>query len=232
MDTVLGLLSRIDFYQAIWLLPVICLAHVAEELPRFVGWAGKFFKVPYTQKKFVAENVVIWALSVASVVATVVCPATSLAGKVATIFVLGIPFGLLGNTILHASSTLKSGVYSPGTVTACLLFPPISIYTLYLAAAQGLLVWSNLIPAIFLGIALLPIIIAIVHRVIDRRIQPATLIKAARFVVIPGVVMVLARQIFDPALVSKVMVYAGPVLLLSLVVKWARNWRKGHEVRT
>lgn len=220
--------TQLDFYQVIWLLPLAYLVHFLEELPRFPAWASRRL-MPYTRNKFVAENVVIFSLLLAPLLMTTLLPADSLAGQVGLVLVLSAAVGFFLNVFFHGLATLKHGEYSPGAVTACLFFPPLSIYSYYLAAIQGLLTVTNVGLSILLGIVMLPLVVTTVHRVMDRKIKITRklLIKIAVMGLAPLVVITAAKAVFDPLVINKIMIYTSPLALLPLVLKWARHRPQG-----
>jgi len=225
----------LDFHQVIWLLPIAAFVHVMEELPRFPDWATRTLKAfqagpaatmrraTYTRSKFIGENIVLFAILTTSVTLAAFLPETTLAGKVGIVLVLSAAVGFFSNMLFHGLFTLKTGVYSPGTVTACLFFAPLSICVYYLAAVEGLLTLPVVGLSVVLGLSLLPIVVSVVHRVIDRKTRPGTLVKVALMGVLPPVLIGVATAVFDAAIVHKIMIYAGPLALLPLVLKWARR---------
>ena len=48
MTSIIEAATNLDFHQVIWLLPIIVLLHVLEELPRFPDWAHKSLKTGAT----------------------------------------------------------------------------------------------------------------------------------------------------------------------------------------
>jgi hypothetical protein len=130
------------------------LIHFLEELPRFPDWAKKSLKIPYTRAKFIAENVVLWMILTVSVLMTVYVP-----GRAGILLVLSAAVGFFFNMIFHTFFTLKTGIYSPGTVTACLFFTPVSFYIYSLAGREGLLDLPTIILSMTLGLAILPIVV-------------------------------------------------------------------------
>jgi len=156
-------------------------------------------------------------------------PGTTLAGQAGHLLVLSAAVGLFSNVLFHGLYTLRTGVYSPGTVTACLLFTPLSICVYYLAAVEGLLTLPVVGLSIVLGLSLLPTVVAVVHGVIDGKVHPRTLVKLALMGVLPPVLIGVATAVFDAALVPKLLVYGGPLALLPLVFQWAR--RRTQETR-
>lgn len=164
MKDIIKFLKTLTFKQAIWLLPIVYIIHFLEELPHFSIWATKFIGEPYTSVEFIAENIVLWTLLILFILITIFF--NRRLRKVGVIVILSVAVGFFINMIFHAVFTLKTGVYSPGTVTACLFFVPTSFYIYYLAQKEGLLTIKTVVLSIILGLAILPIVLTIVHKII------------------------------------------------------------------
>jgi len=207
--------NNIRFNQAIWLLPFFGLIHSLEELPRFPGWAEKSLGIPYTRPKFIAENTVLWMISIVSVLMTVYWPR-----NVGIVLVLSTAVGFFLNVVFHAVFTLKTGIYSPGTVTACLCFAPVSLYIYYLAGKGGLLDLTTIILSMILGLAILPIVVTGVHYFMDSKMTLKWLIKKIIFVgLLPSIPIGIAMMIFGRETVHQVMIYTSPLIILPLILK-------------
>ncbi|MBI2839993.1 MAG: HXXEE domain-containing protein [Acidobacteria bacterium] len=217
---VAAFVEHLTYGEAVWLLPVVYAVHFLEEHPRFPLWATDALRTPYTTKKFLVENAVLWSMVLAWVLLNAYSP-----GQAGTILTLSAAFGFLTNVVFHAAYTLRTGVYSPGTVTACLFFAPTSIHLYYLAVREGRLTVTTAVSSAVIGLATLPIVVAVVHGIIDGRIPPRWVILAA----LPPVLLQLASALLGRATVMNVMVYAGPLVLLPLVLKsasWLKGWRR------
>ena len=217
----MNLLDALHFRDVIWLLPVAVALHVLEELPRFPAWANRTLHgVTYTRAKFLFENLALFLILLAALLMTQWLPAATTGGKLGVVLTLGAAAGLVCNIIFHAYHTLRSGIYSPGTVTACLLFAPVSSLVFWKAAQAGLVTPFVGTAAVVLGIVLLPVVVALVHRTIDRRwrITRRSVIKIAVAVVVPPVVMSALGALIGGAELRKVMTVLGPLALLPLLV--------------
>lgn len=220
--------SNLKFHQAIWLLPLLDLIHFLEELPRFPDWAKKSLKIPYTRTKFIAENIVIWLILTVSVLMTVYGPE-----KVGIVLVLSAAIGFFSNMIFHAASTLKTGIYSPGTVTACLFFTPISFYIYFLAGKEGLLDLITIILSFILGLRMLPVVVTIVHRFIDKGMTLRWFIKQLNSMgVLPVVCVSIATMIWGRETVNRVMVYAPSLAILPLIGKILKKRKEQKKSNT
>jgi hypothetical protein len=219
----MSFLDALNFHDAIWLLPCAVLLHVLEELPRFPGWANQHLTrgpgLHYTRGKFIAENTVLFLLLCASLLMACLLPAASIGGRIGLVLTLGAAAGVLFNVVFHAYYTLRTGIYSPGTVTACLLFAPVTALVFSKASRTGLLTPLVVAAAAVLGLTLLPLVVAVVHRLVDRGLRPRALLKVAPIVLIK-LVLVGVVGFAGQAAAPKVMAVLGPVALLGLVVKW------------
>ncbi len=225
---IIPLIKDIKFNQAIWGLPILYIIHFFEELPRFADWATEYLGKPYTKSKFIAENIVLWMLLTVSVLMTLYMP-----GKAGIILVLSAAAGFFLNMIFHVFFTLKTGIYSPGTVTACLFFTPVSLFIFYLAGREGLLSLTTFILSIVLGLAILPVVITIVHNVIDRGISFKTLIKKiVMFMLLPFFTVSVAMILFGRETVNTFMIYTSPVILLPLFFKILKIFREKKKSNT
>jgi len=155
--------TSLTFKQVIWLLPIGYIIHFFEELPRFPEWANKHLKKPYTKTKFITENIVLWILVMIPVLIT-----AYFTFFIAILLILSAAAGFFMNMIFHVYFTLRTREYSPGTVTACILFVPISLIIFYLADKEGLLTLTTIVLSIILGFIMLPLIVGIVHKIIDK----------------------------------------------------------------
>jgi len=164
MMNIIKFFKAFTFDQAIWLLSIVYIIHFGEEFPRFTTWVIKFIGRPYTQAEFIAENIVLWTLLILFILITIYFHRTL--RKVGIIMVLSAAVEFFTNMIFHAGFTLKTGVYSPGTVTACLFFVPTSFYIYYLAQKERLLTLTTIVLSIILGLTFMPIVLAVVHKII------------------------------------------------------------------
>ena len=220
--------SNLRFNQAIWLLPLLDLIHFLEELPRFPDWAKKSLKIPYTRTKFIAENIVIGLILTASVLMAVYGPR-----KVGNVLVLSAAVGFFLNMTFHALFTLRTGFYSPGTVTACLFFAPVSFYIYFLAGKEGLLDSTTIILSIILGLGKLPVVVTAVHRFIDRGMTLRWLMKqVVLMAVLPFIGVSIAVMIWGRETVNPVLVYTSSLAVVLLVAKILKKRREQKKSNT
>ncbi|APV48866.1 hypothetical protein BWI17_03730 [Betaproteobacteria bacterium GR16-43] len=114
--------ARHEIGPWVWLFPLAYGLHVAEEYwLHFPEWVSNFSQSFVSNPQFLFLNGVFWLLMVASVVA--IRARASLTWLVATLAaILGI------NAALHLLGSLVTRTYSPGSITAALLYIPLVVY--------------------------------------------------------------------------------------------------------
>jgi hypothetical protein len=107
-----------------WLLPVTFAAHIAEEyFAGFPAWFSRVAGARLTTERFFELSGLGWvAMAVAVTIATTIRPARVVLVVLATM--------VLTNAGLHAGASLVTAGYSPGTVTAVLLWIPLGVSVL------------------------------------------------------------------------------------------------------
>ncbi len=116
------LIENLSFAQLSWLVVAAYLFHYLEEGPRLVKWLNEKYRgspVTYTQTILNTENVIMFAVTLLSVLMLNLYPGVWFLQALA----LGWAFGLFGNTFFHCWPTLRTGVYSPGAITSAFFFP-------------------------------------------------------------------------------------------------------------
>lgn len=164
--------AQLSFAEAAWLSVIVYALHYAEEGPRLVAWFGDHYlpsmrrKLPiyYTQKKLNVENALLFFITALNVILLNIYPDS----LVLQIGVLAGAFGFVGNTFFHAIPTLRTGIYSPGVVTASMLFPPVLVAYVWKMSQEGLLTASVTIVAFVAGSVALPLMLLFVHGVLLR----------------------------------------------------------------
>lgn len=220
--------SNLKFNQAIWLLPFLYLIHFLEELPRFPNWAKESLGKPYTRPKFIVENILLWMILTVSVLMTVYFP-----GKAVILLVLSAAVGFFLNMMFHAIFTLRTGIYSPGTVTACLFFTPVSFYIYFLAGQEGLLDLTTIILSIILGVGMLPVVVTVVHRFMDSKLSLRWLLKKVILMgVLPFVLVSIAMMIWGRETVHRVMIYTSPLIVLPVIAKILKKRKEQKKSNT
>ena len=134
----------------LWLVPVAYLIHILEESPRFVPWAVKYLGAPETFGQFVVGNVIFMAYVVI---------ATSLAvfytNEWTLIIGLSAAAWIFSNFLIHAYYTLRTGIYSPGVVTAGAIYVPVSLYIYSNFGVSGILSNLDLLISMLIGFAIM-----------------------------------------------------------------------------
>ncbi len=134
----------------LWLVPAAYFVHILEESPRFVPWAQKYLGAPETFGQFVIGNVIFMAY---------VIIATSLAifytSEWTLILGLSAAAWIFSNFLIHAYFTLRTGIYSPGVVTAGAIYVPVFLYIYSNFWASGLLSTLDVIMSFIIGFAIM-----------------------------------------------------------------------------
>lgn len=110
--------GRID--AAVILAPVVFLLHVAEEAPGFVDWFNSLVSRGISHSLFLSVNA---AGFIITIMLTALLALTRERGA-AMIMLAWLGFLMLANAILHLTATAVYQRYSPGVVTATILYLP------------------------------------------------------------------------------------------------------------
>jgi len=124
----------VTFRRLVLLAPAAFLLHIGEEAPRFVAWTRLYpswFSPTLSDTVFAVTNIVYMLLVIVAVLLCALRSAVTLG--------LAVIAFLFANALFHIGFTIVSGVYSPGTVTAILLYVPLTMGSLYCAQREGLL---------------------------------------------------------------------------------------------
>lgn len=138
---------------AIFILCLIYALHMVEEFTMgFVEWANLYFgNFNWTQN--LIGNSLYMILLITACYLYKKDPSKNLwLGMAGVMWVLT-------NSFIHISATILGGEYSPGVVTATVLYIPCGVYFLIMWGRRGLLNWKNLILSFMVGgflIMLLP----------------------------------------------------------------------------
>ena len=138
--------------QILWAIPVAYAIHIAEEAPRFVNWTKSYPKwfPDFTTRRFIFGNSVWMTYVIVSVVLAIYHPAT-------WTLILGLSTAswIFSNSWLHIVTTLRSGTYSPGVITASMIYVPLPIYVYATVFNSGLLTPTVLAWSIIIGFAIM-----------------------------------------------------------------------------
>jgi hypothetical protein len=132
-----------------WALLGAAASHVAEEFfGGFIGYsqelAGRFrflLRFSVTLAEFIAVNAAFLGLATAAALTWPEHP----------VFCLSIPAVMLINTCMHLVPMVATRRYSPGSVTALLLYVPLSLYAFHLADTAGMGSTVTVLSAFALG---------------------------------------------------------------------------------
>lgn len=116
-------LDRLALRRARWLAlaaPVVFLLHVVEEVPGFVPWINRLIEPDITLRSFLAVN----AIALFVTIGLSFLLATSSEGGTGLAGLAWFSFLFAANALFHLIATAALGRYSPGVVTAVVLYLP------------------------------------------------------------------------------------------------------------
>jgi hypothetical protein len=110
--------------QMVWLAPIVTACHFLEEWPHFADWARKHISSRYTDEHW--RRIHLWGIVCALGFAGLVswAPGPLSVFLFTALYLVPILFNLL----FHAASSYLYRSYSPGLITAVVLFPALSWY--------------------------------------------------------------------------------------------------------
>lgn len=140
----------------LWLVPVAYLIHIFEESPRFVPWAMKYLGAPETFGQFILGNVIFMVYVIIATSLAIFYP-----NEWTLIIGLSAAAWIFSNFLIHAYYTLRTGIYSPGVVTAGSIYVPVSIYIYINFWISGIISNLGLVLSIIVGFGVMyvPLII-------------------------------------------------------------------------
>jgi Protein of unknown function with HXXEE motif len=146
--TIRGRLARprIGLHRALWLFPAALAVHVLEESAGFTEWVNRNASDSYTDADFAQINALGFLLTFA---ATLIVTRSRDRRVFLAFYALLLTQQALFNPVFHAGFTVVFGDWSPGTLTALLLFPPLWWHITRLALREDLLTRG----AAFAGVA-------------------------------------------------------------------------------
>lgn len=128
-------LGRLSYRQAIWLAPLAYAVHIVEEAQQFPTWASTHFAAGFTTAQFVKNNLIVMAALIALTLLVTLHPRR----WTALLHFFQLSAGLFHNAFFHMGATAYLGVYSPGLLSAILLYLPVCYHITKLGHRQGLL---------------------------------------------------------------------------------------------
>jgi hypothetical protein len=126
----------VPFADAILLLPLATLLHVAEEWPRFPRWARRFASPRYSDRAYLRTHALAIALSLAVAAVARWSPTPWV---VFLAFTLVVAPGLFWNAWFHAGASLVSRSYCAGAITGIVLYLPLAVGLAGLVLREGIL---------------------------------------------------------------------------------------------
>ncbi len=117
-------LQTAPFRRVVWVAPIAYAVHILEEFWRFPLWVNSHFTPGYTTATFVIANAIIM-VALVGLTATV---SVLRANAADFLYFCWLSGQLFHNALFHLGTTAYFGVYSPGLLSAILLYLPVSYY--------------------------------------------------------------------------------------------------------
>src|SRR5262245_26041916 len=111
----------LSYRQAVWLAPAAYALHIVEEAQNFAAWASEHFAQGFTTAQFVKNNAIVMSFLVALTLLASLYPRR----WTALLHFFQLSAGLLHNALFRMAATAYIGVYSPGLLSAILLYVPV-----------------------------------------------------------------------------------------------------------
>lgn len=145
-----------NFRQIVWLMPAAFAVHIAEEFAGgFPAWVGFVVGSPMPLPVFLLNNAVFMLVLVGLTAWATVRP-----GRLPAFLLLAWASGnLFWNFVFHLMTTVLFDRYSPGLVTAVLLYFPLSAAVARAALREGVLATGQFLGAVAIGAALMLLVI-------------------------------------------------------------------------
>lgn len=144
------------FRRLVWLMPAAFAVHIVEELAGgFPDWVGAVAGSPMPVPDFLLNNAGFMAVLLALTAWTSLRP-----GRLPAFLLLAWASGnLFWNSVFHLVTTVWLGRYSPGLVTAVLLYLPLSFAVVRAALREAVLTPAGLAAAAGIGAGLMLLVI-------------------------------------------------------------------------
>jgi len=142
-------LQTAPFRRIVWVGPLVYGVHIAEEFWRFPVWASAHFTPGFTTQRFVVSNAIIMLLLVGltALVSAVRVRAVDF------VYFCWISGQLFHNALFHMGTTAYFGAYSPGVLSAILLYLPICYFIARAADREGRMTNAAGVGALIVGAA-------------------------------------------------------------------------------
>jgi Protein of unknown function with HXXEE motif len=129
-----------------WIPALALLAHVVEEYPRFPEWATRHFGTT-SRPWYVYSHIPL----IAAVLGISFLAATAPAATLFPLLATAVQCALATNAVFHVATTFIFREYSPGVVTAVLIFVPGTAYLVDRTVREGLLTLPQVAVAVAIG---------------------------------------------------------------------------------
>jgi hypothetical protein len=144
------------FERFVWLFPAVYALHIVEEYgTSFPAWMTRHMHASMDNAGFLLNN----ALFMAILLATTAWASASRSRLSAFVFLSWASGNLFWNFIFHLVTTIHADSYSPGLVTASLLYYPVSIWGGVLAVRQERLGIAGALGAFAIGATLMMFVV-------------------------------------------------------------------------
>ena len=149
-------MGNLRFERFLWMMPAVYALHILEEyFTRFPAWMSQHMHASMDNAGFVLNN----SLFMAILVSLAVWASRSHSKLAAFAFLAWASGNLFWNFVFHLVTTVIADSYSPGLVTAALLYYPVSIWGAVLAVRQGRLGIAGVVGAFAVGAGLMLFVI-------------------------------------------------------------------------
>ncbi|MFM9860341.1 HXXEE domain-containing protein [Pseudoxanthobacter sp. M-2] len=146
----------LQFHRFIWALPLAYAIHIPEEyFAGFTGWMGQHLHSRMTDQGFLLNNAAFMII----LLSLTLWASRSRSSLSAFVFLGWASGNLFWNFVFHLVTTIYVDSYSPGLVTASLLYYPIAIWAAVLAVRCGRLGVSGAVGAFAIGAGLMLFVI-------------------------------------------------------------------------
>ena len=125
----------LSYRQAIWLAPVAYAVHILEESQQFAVWVNTNFAQGFTTAQFVKNNLIMMSALIALSLLVTLHPRR----WTALLHFLQISAVMFHNALFHMATTAYLGIYSPGLLSAMLLYLPVFYYITKRGYREGFL---------------------------------------------------------------------------------------------
>lgn len=144
------------FERFLWALPLAYAIHIPEEFfAGFAGWMSQHLQADMDNAGFWLNN----GLFMAILLSLSLWASRSRSALSAFVFLSWASGNLFWNFIFHVVTTIYADSYSPGLVSAALLYYPISLWAAVLALRSGRLSANGVAGAFAIGAGLMLLVI-------------------------------------------------------------------------